>query len=167
MNALQFHIGAFTAVAIAGALAYAVTPAKASSHATAASDTIMATGLIYPAMDAANGRLLFVSKACVVCHSVNGVGGRNAQPLDARFMDQPMNPFDFVARMWRGAESMVMMQRYELGDVIYLSGQELADIIAFVHDPEEQAKLSNTDIPELTQLMMEHADAEMLGVPHD
>lgn len=25
----------------------------------------------------------------------------------------------------------------------------------------------STDIPELTQLMMEHADAEMLGVPHD
>ncbi|UXX85251.1 c-type cytochrome [Roseovarius pelagicus] len=167
MNALRLRIGAFTAVAIAGALASAGTPDKATSHATAASDTTLATGLTFPPMDAAKGRLLFVSKACVVCHSVNGVGGRNAQPLDARFMDRPMNPFDFAARMWRGAESMVMMQRYELGDVIHLSGQELADIIAFVHDPEEQAKLSNTDIPELTQLMMEHADAEMLGVPHD
>ncbi|QIE47723.1 hypothetical protein G5B38_18980 (plasmid) [Pseudohalocynthiibacter aestuariivivens] len=45
-------------------------------------------------------------------------------------MDQPMNPFGFAARMGRGAESMLMMQRYELGDVIHLSGQKLADVIS-------------------------------------
>ena len=167
MKVHRFRIGAFGAVAIAIAIASAHTRAKATSHTAIMPDTKMASGLIFPPMDPTNGRLLFVSKACVFCHSVNGVGGKNAPPLDARFMDQPMNPFDFAARMWRGAESMVMMQRYELGDVINLSGQELAAIIAFVHDPEEQTKLSAADIPELIQLLMDHADAEMLGVPHD
>ena len=63
-------------------------------------------------------------------------------------MDSPMNPFDFAARMWRGAETMVEMQRDELGYVIELDGEELASIIAFVHDGEEQMKFSETDFPE-------------------
>ena len=80
--------------------------------------------------------------------------------LDAEFMDGPMNPFEFSANMWRGAETMVMMQREELGYVIELSGQELADITAFVHDAKEQAVFSTEDIPEDIQELMEHAETE-------
>ncbi len=104
--------------------------------------------LALPVMDPARGRKLFASKGCVVCHSVNGVGGEDAPPFDMTEMPgRYMNPFDFAARMWRGAETMIAMQNEELGHQIELNGQELADIIAFAHDPKEQKKFSAADIP--------------------
>lgn len=110
--------------------------------------------LAVPQMDPARGRVLFVEKKCVVCHSVNGVGGQDAPSFDASDMPALMNPFEFTARMWRGAEAMVMLQQEELGGQIELTGQELADIIAFVHSHEEQAKFSQDDIPpQIEQLM--------------
>lgn len=45
---------------------------------------MLSAGLMMPSMDAANGRKLFASKGCVVCHEVNGIGGTDAAPLDAR-----------------------------------------------------------------------------------
>lgn len=131
-------------------------PSLADSHD--AHTTMMATGLIMPEMNAAEGRRLFASTGCVVCHSINGVGGTDAPMLDADFMDTPMNPFEFAARMWRGAEAMVELQRAELGDVIELNGDELAAIIAFVHDAEEQARFSEDDIPEEIEAMMGHME---------
>ncbi|MCX8227227.1 MAG: hypothetical protein OTI35_14205 [Sulfitobacter sp.] len=141
--------------------------AIATSHTAQTSDNMVASGLSLPRMDAANGRLLFGSKACVVCHSVNSIGGEDAPMLAAELMDQPMNPFDFAAKMWRGAEAMVILQREELGNVIQMSGKELADITAFVHDRQEQAKFSTADIPEDIRELMDHLEAEDLGVPHD
>jgi mono/diheme cytochrome c family protein len=73
----------------------------------------MTRGLFLPQMDAAAGRALFAAKGCVLCHSVNGVGGSDAPALDANLMDSPMNPFDFAANMWRGSEAMVALQREE------------------------------------------------------
>jgi cytochrome c len=115
---------------------------------------MMSTGLVLPRMDPVQGRALFASKGCVVCHSINGVGGTDAPMLDAEFMDLPMNPFEFAARMWRGAAAMVDMQRDELGGQIELNGEELAAIIAFVHDANEQKKFSEKDIPENIMTMM-------------
>ena len=120
-------------------------PSFADSHG--ANTEMMASGLILPEMNAQEGRELFASKGCVVCHSINGVGGVDAPMLDAEFMDSPMNPFEFSARMWRGAEAMVELQRDELGDVIDLTGEELAAIIAFVHDAEEQANFPKRIFP--------------------
>ena len=149
------------------ALVSAGTPVRADTHSAGAPDATAAAGLVLAPMDAANGRFLFASKGCVVCHSVNGVGGRDAPRLDADLMSQPMNPFEFAANMWRGAETMVMMQREELGYAIPMSGSELADIIAFVHDPREQAEFTRADIPDDIQDVMEHFEAENLGVAHD
>jgi hypothetical protein len=42
---------------------------------------------------------------------------------------------------------MIFMQQRELGEQIDFTGQELADIIAFVHDPEGQRSFSEADIP--------------------
>jgi cytochrome c len=109
-------------------------------------------------MDAARGRKLFASKGCVVCHSINGVGGKDASPLDASTMPVPMNPFEFAARMWNGADAMVALQREELGEPIRLTGDELADIIAFVHHPDEQAKFSENDIPPRIKDLMHHME---------
>ena len=97
--------------------------------------------------DAARGRALFVSKGCVACHAINQVGGTSAPPLDAEGVLGEVDPLDFVARMWRGAEAMIFMQQRELGEQLDLSGQELADLIAFAHDPAEQRKLSAADVP--------------------
>ena len=92
--------------------------------------------------DAARGRTLFVSKGCVVCHAINEVGGTSAPPLDPEAAPGDVDGLDFVARMWRGAEAMIFMQQQELGVQIDFTGQELADIIAFVHDPKERRKFS-------------------------
>jgi cytochrome c len=131
---------------------------------------MMRPGLMVPKMDAAKGRKLFAAKGCVVCHSVNGVGGTDAAALDASTMTPMMNPFDFTAQMWRGAEAMIEMQREELGAQVEFTGQELADIIAFTHDADEQKKFSDVDIPpEIRKLMRsedddghsDHGDHEM------
>ena len=99
-------------------------------------------------MDPEHGRELFMEKGCVACHQVNGVGGDLGPTLNAADMPKPMNAFEFAARMWRGAPAMTELQRQMLGDVITLNGQELADIIAFAHDEEAQAKLEKSDIPQ-------------------
>ena len=105
--------------------------------------------LMIPNMSATNGRKLFASKGCVVCHAVNGVGGTDAVPLDASTMIGMINPFDFVASMWRGARPMIDLQNEELGGQVEFTGRELGDIIAiaFVHHAEEQRKFSEADIP--------------------
>ena len=120
-----------------------------------AHDTMMSTGLILPEMNAESGRALFASKGCVVCHAIRGIGGTDAPPMDAEYMDSPMSPFEFAARMWRGAETMVEMQRDELGGGIDLSGEELAAIIAFVHDGDEQIKFSEDDFPAEIKAIMD------------
>lgn len=114
--------------------------------------------LAMPQMDPARGRMLFASKGCVVCHSVNGIGGNDAPALNASSMPSTMNPFEFAAKMWRGAEAMVTLQREELGEPIDLTGQELADIIAFVHSHKEQAIFSNADVPEIMKKLIDYPD---------
>jgi hypothetical protein len=49
--------------------------------------------------------------------------------------------------MWRGAEAMVFMQQSLFGAQLDFTGQELADIIAFVRDPTEQQKFPEADVP--------------------
>lgn len=101
-------------------------------------------------LDAARGRALFVSKGCVICHAVNGVGGyaigdlggTRAPSLDAARMPVFMDPFAFFARMWAGAKDMIALQQQKLGYQIQLRGDEIADIMAFLHDPEEQKKFT-------------------------
>jgi cytochrome c len=111
-------------------------------------DLMRDIGLVLPPMDAARGRALFANKGCVVCHSVNGVGVDIGPSLNAADMSSPMNAFEFAARMWRGAAAMTAMQEMEFGGVIDLTGQDLADLVAFAHDAEEQAKLTVGDVPE-------------------
>lgn len=124
---------------------------------------MMATGLTLPEMNTREGRRLFAEAGCVVCHSIDGVGGTDAPMRDAEFMDTPMNPFEFAARMWRGAEAMVELQRDEPGDVIDLNGEELAAIIAFVHDAGEQTKFTEKGIPEVIEVVVGHMEEKARG----
>lgn len=119
--------------------------------------------LMMPRMDAVRGRELFASKGCVACHSINGVGGHDATSLDAHTMDRTMNPFEFAAKMWRMAPAMIYAQEEALGYQIQFTGDELADIIAFVHNDEEQHKFSEADIPPEVGKMMHHTHGEPGG----
>jgi cytochrome c len=107
----------------------------------------LAPGLTVPTMDPVRGKHLFASKGCVVCHSINGVGGTDAPHLDAGTMAPMMNPFEFFARMWRGAVPMIAMQQNEIGHQIEFTGQDLADIVAFVHNRQVQKTFSMADVP--------------------
>lgn len=124
----------------------------------------MGRGMLMPMMNPARGRKLFASKGCVVCHSVNGIGGKDAPPLDASTMAPLMNPFEFAARMWNGAEPMIYMQQEELDAQIEFSGDELADIIAFAHHLGEQRKFSEADIPPRIRELMKHWNED---TPHE
>ena len=113
--------------------------------------TLVDLGLAVPPMDALHGKELFVNKGCIVCHQVNGVGGEMGPPFDASEMPPTMNAFEFAARMWRGAGAMIALQEDLFGEQIELDGQDLADLIAFVHDETVQASLKAEDIPERMQ----------------
>ena len=140
--------------------------ALAAGPAAAQSPRQVAPGLVLPPMDPVRGKELFASKGCVVCHSINKVGGRDAPALDASTMAPTMDPFDFAAKMWRGAVPMIMMQQKELGHQIEFTGQNLADIVAFVHNRAVQQTFSTADIPpEIKKLIDESGDE--FGVGHD
>jgi len=105
-------------------------------------------GLAVPLVDSHRGREIFLSKGCIVCHQINGVGGRVGPSLNADEMPEHMNMFEFSARMWRGASAMIAIQQDLLGSQIELSGQDLADLVAFAHDADQQSGLTADDIPE-------------------
>ena len=104
--------------------------------------------IVLPEMDAEMGKSLFADRGCVVCHSVNNVGGDIGPSLDASNIDQSQNPFEFFARMWRGAEAMLHLQQADLGYQVDFSGQDLANIFAFVQDEAAQESFTEADLPE-------------------
>lgn len=117
-------------------------------------DFLMDIGLVVPTMDSHGGAEAFLNKGCIVCHSVNGVGGDIGPSFDADEMPQPMNAFEFAARMWRGAPAMAQMQEDLLGEMIEINGQELADIVAFVHDKEAQNEITADGVPEEFRMLI-------------
>lgn len=104
-------------------------------------------GVVTPRVDPARGRILFVRKACVVCHSVNGIGGAMGPSLDATQSVREVDVADFAARMWRGAGPMVWLQNYELGYQIDLTGDDIAHLAGFAADTDEQALFAENQVP--------------------
>lgn len=113
-----------------------------------------------PRMDAKKGMYLYASKGCVTCHAINGVGGHNSARLDAHAMKPVMNPFEFVAKMWTMAPAMLPAQEEALGGQITFTGAEIANIIAFVHDDEQQHKFKESMIPARIMKAMKHSHAK-------
>ncbi|PQA89491.1 c-type cytochrome [Hyphococcus luteus] len=99
-------------------------------------------------VDPVIGKTLFVEKGCVICHSVNGVGGKAAPALDAQIGAPPIDPLEFAARMWRGAPAMIELQSIELGYTIYLTADDIANLSAFAADRAVQESLTPDDLPE-------------------
>ncbi len=108
-----------------------------------------------PPMDAQRGRELYISKGCIGCHAVNGVGGQHAAPLDAASMDPAGNPFEFFARMWIGIKPMIAMQEDKMGQQVDLTAQELGDLVAFIHNAELQKSITASEIPDNIEDIME------------
>lgn len=98
--------------------------------------------------DPMKGRELFVEKGCVICHAVNGVGGKAAPALDAQIGGPAVDPLDFAARMWLGAPAMIELQAIELGYTIYLTADDIANLAAFAADRDAQKSLTVDDLPE-------------------
>ena len=118
-----------------------------------------------PEMNPLRGRKLFVDKGCFACHAINGVGGHDATNLDAHTMRPMMNPFEFAAKMWAMAPAMIYAQEEALGEQILFTGDELADIIAFVHNDEAQHDFGEVEITPEARKMMHHAHGAPGGGP--
>ncbi len=112
--------------------------------------------LVMPLMNPERGRKIFVSKGCVACHAINGVGGHDAPAMDAHQMDKLMNPFDFAAKMWNHAPAMIAAQEDAFGEQVYFTGEELADMIAFIHDDGAQHSFGEKDMTAKARKMMHH-----------
>lgn len=171
---LKHRIGRLTFVLAACVAAAATAPTAQAGHVVEAKP-LEGVELVMPQMDPERGMTLFVEKGCVACHAINGVGGHDAPALDAHTMNGLMNPFDFSARMWNHAPAMIATQQAALGEQITLTGQELADIIAFVHDEKTQHAFTQADLTPKAREMMDHehggaapseAHAEELGHHH-
>jgi len=133
-------------------------PAKSRSHKG------VKIYLAFPMMSAERGMRLFAEKGCVACHAINGVGGHDATPLDAHNMDPVTHPFEFMAKMWRMAPYMIKAQEEALGEQIMFTGEEIADIIAFVHDDDQQHGFTEALITPRIRKMMNHSHGG--GIDH-
>jgi len=131
--------------------------------------------LVIPMMSPERGKRLFVDKGCVACHAINGVGGHDAPAMDAHRDMGLVNPFDFAAKMWNHAPAMIAAQEEALGEQIYFTGDELADIIAFLHNDAAQHGFSEADLTAEAKKLMHHehggkaatdAHAEEVGHHH-
>lgn len=107
-----------------------------------------------PLIDSARGAQLFVNKGCVICHSINGVGGKAGPALDAAAGNEIVDIFDFAARMWAGSFAMIELQGMELGYQLEINGEELGHIAAFVYDRRAQKRFSESDVPDLIKDMI-------------
>ena len=119
----------------------------AGPFATATAGEQAKAGYFLPFASAQKGRGLFVEKGCVVCHAVNGVGGKAGPALDVDPARPFIDPFEFTARMWRGAATMIVLQEMELGYQIDFTGDELAQIARFLNDETEQQSFGEDEIP--------------------
>ena len=126
------------------------------NHGKAIQSKFGALKLKFPEMDTMKGKKLFVDKGCVACHSVNGVGGEDAPALDAREMGALMNPFEFAAKMWKGAQAMIAAQEGAFDKQLLFSGDDLANIIAFVHSDSVQHGFTEADLNDEARKRMRH-----------
>ena len=148
-----------TAATLTGVLfAIAVTSSADAEHVPAGAPITGEHGaqLVIPMMNPEKGKKIFVGKGCVACHAINGVGGHDAPPMDAHRKMGLVNPFDFAAKMWNHAPGMIAAQEGAFGEQIYFTGEELAHMIAFLHDDEAQHDFGEGDLSKKAQEMMHH-----------
>ena len=103
--------------------------------------------IVYPNIDPNRGKKLFVQRNCILCHSVNDVGGSLGPALDADDDTRAVDLLDFAARMWRGSSTMIKLQESAFDYQIDLQGYEIGDLAAFAYDLETQKSLTVEELP--------------------
>jgi mono/diheme cytochrome c family protein len=76
------------------------------------------------------GRALFAEKKCASCHAVGGKGPRVGPDLGRE--GHHVSLTEFAARMWNHAPAMTAKMREMKIDTPQLSGQQMADIVAYL-----------------------------------
>jgi mono/diheme cytochrome c family protein len=76
------------------------------------------------------GRLLFAEKQCARCHAVGGKGPRIGPDLGRE--GHHVSLTEFASRMWNHAPAMTAKMRALKIEAPQLSGQEMADIVAYL-----------------------------------
>ena len=110
------------------------------------------------------GKNIFAEKGCVVCHQMNGIGGKDGPNLTYGEYDTPVNAMEVASDLWEKADIMIPMQKDELGGQIILSPEELSGLIAFLADPEMQKTFTKADIPaDIRQRHGRHVSAQGAG----
>ena len=92
------------------------------------------TPSVTPIGDVANGAALWSAKGCSGCHSIAGKGGKDAPPLD--FMRGKLSEQDIAnmsGTIWNHTPSMAMHFSEEKIPFPTFNGNEMADLIAFIH----------------------------------
>jgi len=145
MSPSRFHQALKIVVPIAAL--FASTSLTSSAEEADPAVAIEPRAVLLPMVDAERGRRLFVTKGCVLCHAVNGIGGAAAPALDAEGGSSSLDLMGFVVRMWNGAQAMIELQSFELGYQIELTGEEIGDLAAFAASPEAQGNVEFADIP--------------------
>ena len=144
----------FGALLLVSALGSAVMAGH--EHEEKIGTTSAKTRLVLPIMNIERGKKLFVSKGCVACHAINGVGGHDAPSMDDHLRLGFISPFDFVAKMWNHAPGMLAAQEEAFGGPITFTGDQIADIIAFVHNDEAQHGFTEKHLTPQARKMMHH-----------
>jgi mono/diheme cytochrome c family protein len=76
------------------------------------------------------GRTLFAEKKCASCHAVGGKGPRVGPDLGRQ--GHHVSLTEFASRMWNHAPAMTARMRAMKIEVPQLSGQQMADIVAYL-----------------------------------
>ncbi len=93
--------------------------------------------------DPDEGRVLFVEKECIACHSVQGVGGRVGPDLVQRGHQWGLT--EFAAAMWNKAPLMVAQMKRRGIDVPQLGAGEMADVVAYLYSVQYFAELGDSE----------------------
>lgn len=80
--------------------------------------------------DSDRGKELFRTRHCIVCHSINGEGGKSAPDL-GRIVERGFSPYNLAGRLWNHAPVMwAAMERAGIARS-ELSRQEAADLFSY------------------------------------
>ncbi|MBI4345095.1 MAG: cytochrome c [Euryarchaeota archaeon] len=87
------------------------------------------------------GMRVFGEKGCAVCHSIRGIGGKDA--ADLSMVDHArMDPMDMARVMWNHAPRMVPMMEEEGVPFPEMGEHDLRDLVAFLHSPATQEEFT-------------------------
>ena len=115
---------------VLGAVALYVAPALWATPATAPSPVQAAPGPYLP-RDPEQGARLFVSKGCIQCHPVRGVGGSIGPDLGRATMGMDLT--EIAAAMWNHAPSMALqMEVMNIERPLFEAG-EMSALVAFLY----------------------------------